>query len=165
MRVAALLLLLSVCMSACGAPRVSETDSLRAVAMAEEMAMNAPGRPAADFSMLLADGSNVRLSDFLGAELLLVLFDPDCDHCMSVVSDLAESLPLGMRVLAVYADGEESLWPRAMAAVPDGWIAAFDTEGVYGEGLYSPEFIPGVYMIGADGVVISRGEENILHKK
>ncbi len=132
-------------------------DSLRAAAMAEEMAMNAPGTQAADFAMRLADGSEVSLRGFRGAPLLLVLFDPDCGHCAQALAELPAVLPRELPVLAVYADGDAALWPRAMAAVPDGWTAALDTEGVYAGGLYSPEFSPGLYLLDSAGCVVARG--------
>lgn len=99
--------------AACFMPSVAQTvdaDSLRAALMAEEMAMNAPGRMAADFRLMLADGAESRLSHFRGAPLLLVLFDPDCDDCLRALDKLPEKVPHGMAVLAVYADGDMSVW-------------------------------------------------------
>ena len=132
---------------------------LRAALMAEEMAMNAPGRMAADFRIMLADGAESRLSHFRGVPLLLVLFDPDCDDCLRALAELPEKVPHGMAVLAVYADGDMSVWPRALAAVPQGWTAAIDLDGVYSSGMYSPEFTPGIYLLDAEGRVIARGAD------
>lgn len=134
-------------------------DSLRVAYMAAEMAMNAPGTPAADFAMRLADGSDARLADFRGEPLLLVLFDADCPDCRRALEALPALVPAGMRVLAVYAEGDPSMWAAAQAEIPDGFIAAFDTEGVYASGLYTPEFTPGIYLLDAEGIVQDRGSD------
>lgn len=157
-KLAFILFVLAAAAGVYGAGPAAAADSLRAAALAEELAMNAPGSMAADFGMELAGGGSARLSDFRGEPLLLVLFDPDCDHCMQVVAGLAERVPAGLRVLAVYADGDEALRPRAVALAPEGWTVAFDDDGVYSSGLYSPEFVPGIYLLDADGLVQARGE-------
>jgi len=136
-----------------------DADSLRSALMAEEMAMNAPGTPAADFSMQLADGSVVRLSDMLGRTCLLVLFDPECDSCREAIAMLRGQLPDRLPVIAVYAEGDRGVWPQAMSAVPDGWLAALDVDGVYSAGLYSPEFSPGIYLLDPSGIVLARGSD------
>lgn len=136
-----------------------DADSVRAALMAEELAMNAPGTPATDFAMELPDGSTARLSDFRGEAMLLVFFDPGCDDCMHAVAELALAAPAGLRVLAVYAEGDESVRAQAVAAVPGQWTVAFDTDGVYGAGLYSPEFIPGLYLLDSDGTVQARSSD------
>lgn len=133
-----------------------EADSIRKAYIEREMALNAPGTPAADFAMLMADGSTARLSDRRGAPLLLVLFDPECDDCRRALLALAAVRPDGLPALAVFAEGDEELWPRAQAEVPEGWDVALDTDGVYSLGIYSPEFTPGIYLLDADGRVIAR---------
>lgn len=135
---------------------VCEADSLRRAYMAREMALNAPGTPAADFAMRTPDGSTARLSDRRGAPLLLVLFDPECDDCRRALLALAAVRPDGLPALAVFAEGDEELWPRAQAEVPEGWDVALDTDGVYSLGIYSPEFTPGIYLLDADGRVLAR---------
>ena len=139
-------------------PADPATDEIRAEAMAEELAMNAPGTLAADFGMRLPDGASVRLSDFRGHPVLLILFDPDCDHCREVLDGLDATVPEHIDLLAVYADGEESLWPRAMEFATERRTLALDTTGVYTEGLYTPEFIPGLYLLDSEGIVIARSD-------
>ena len=168
MRRFALLLALLLAAAVSLRAQSAEADSLRAAYMAAEMALDAPGTPAADFAMCLPDGSDTRLGEFRGAPLLLVLFDADCPDCRHALEALPELVPQGMRVLAVYAEGDPSLWAAAEAEVPDGFIVAFDIDGVYPSGLYSPEFSPGIYVLDAEGIVQERGSEilniNLLHK-
>lgn len=153
-------LLLALLLAAAGLhARDAEADSLRAAYMAAEMALNSPGTPAADFAMRLADGSDARLSDFRGTPLLLVLFDADCPDCRHALEALPALVPAGMRVLAVYAEGDPSMWAAAQAEVPDGFTVAFDLDGVYSSGLYSPEFTPGIYLLDAQGIVLERGAD------
>ena len=142
----------------------AEADSLRAAYMASEMALNAPGTPAADFAMCLPDGSDTRLGAFRGTPLLLVLFDADCSDCRAALEALPALVPQGMRVLAVYAEGDPSLWAAAQAEVPDGFTVAFDIDGVYTSGLYTPELTPGIYVLDAEGIVQERGS-NIFNIK
>ncbi|MDE6270346.1 MAG: peroxiredoxin family protein [Muribaculaceae bacterium] len=145
-------------------PEQAQADSLRAAYMARELALNAPGKEAADFSMLMPDGSERRLQDFRGAPLLLVMFDCECDECLHALKALSEAKPAGLAALAVYAEGEEDLWPTAISVAPDGWQVGFDPEGVYSLGIYTPEFTPGVYLLDASGQVTARGLEEVIAK-
>lgn len=155
-RILAIILLAAVGARGASPSDVCEADSLRRAYLAREMALNAPGTPAADFAMLTPDGSTARLSDRRGAPLLLVLFDPECDDCRRALLALAAVRPDGLPALAVFAEGDEELWPRAQAEVPEGWDVALDTDGVYSLGIYSPEFTPGIYLLDADGRVLAR---------
>lgn len=157
MRTAILLTLLAAAwLRGAASTPTCEADSIRAAIMEQEMALNAPGSPAADFGMTMPDGTTHRLSEWRGKPLLLVLFDPECDDCLHALRTLAESKPDTLPALAVYAEGDESVWPRAMAAAPEGWAVAFDADGVYSMGIYSPEFTPGIYLLDSDGRVVSR---------
>ncbi len=152
------LLAIIIALLGCALPAAAEdADSLRAAIMAREMAMNAPGTPAADFDLELPDGTACSLSAMRGEPMLLVLFDADCPTCAAVLRDLAATVPPGLRVLAVYAEPDDALRARALAEVPAGFAAAFDRTGVYGADLYSPEFVPGIYLLDAAGIVGARG--------
>lgn len=153
---AALLLAALLAAPAVRADDTADADSMRAAYMAREMALNAPGTPAADAMLELADASRCRLSDFRGQRLLLVLFDPECDDCHQALTALADALPAGLTALALYAEGERELWPAAQAAVPEGFTAAFDPDGVYSLGTFTPELTPGIYLIAPDGTVEAR---------
>ncbi|MBJ2184041.1 MAG: redoxin domain-containing protein [Muribaculaceae bacterium] len=147
------------CAAAGAMPQMADADSVRAAFMAEELAMNAPGMPAADFSIEMADGTRTTLAAFRGKPLLLVLFDADCDDCRRELELLGGAVPPTLAVLAVYAEGEAEMRARALAEVPDGWMAAFDIDGVYSAGLYSPEFTPGIYLLDSRGCVVARGSK------
>ena len=140
MRRFALLLALLLAAAVSLRAQSAEADSLRAAYMAAEMALDAPATPPAAHT-------------------------PECRHALEALPEL---VPQGMRVLAVYAEGDPSLWAAAEAEVPDGFIVAFDIDGVYTSGLYSPEFSPGIYVLDAEGIVQERGSEilniNLLHK-
>lgn len=41
------------------------------------------------FDIIQADGSHLRLTDLMqGRPLMIVYFDPDCDHCVTFINDL-----------------------------------------------------------------------------
>ncbi|MDE6109214.1 MAG: redoxin domain-containing protein [Muribaculaceae bacterium] len=153
---AAIIIALLCCLHVAAA---EDADSLRAALMAREMAMNAPGAEAADFGIELADGRVSALSAWRGAPVLLVLFDADCSTCAAVLRELPAVVPEGLAALAVYAEPDDALRAAALAEVPAGFTAGFDLTGVYGEDLYSPEFLPGIYLIDAAGIVTARGDD------
>lgn len=120
----------------------------------EAIALNAPGTPATDFTMELADGSTPTLSAVRGsAPLLLFFYDPDCRSCQSVQRRLADLPQDAVRVLAVSVEAPHSRWEQTRGALPQWWIRAYDLDDVQAEGQYVFRGLPSIYLIGADGRV------------
>ena len=125
--------------------------------------LNRPGMRASDFSYVMSNGKQSRLHKTDTANrLLLVFYDPDCDHCKEVMAELkvssliAELVAGGsIRVLAIYADGDKDLWESTCMELPDSWTVGMDTKGeIYERGLYSLRALPSIYLLDKDKTVI-----------
>jgi len=119
---------------------------------------NRPGTPAADFAYSDRSGRRRTLRQTaLGCELLLVFYDPDCEHCAEILAGLKDDGLLRRRVregrlsvLAVYADGDRQAWERTLRDLPAEWEAGFDLTGVQEHGLYVLRAMPTLYWLDGD---------------
>ena len=102
----------------------------------EHLASLRVGTPAADFSFEIRDGR----------PMLLLFYDPDCDHCMQTIAELSGSELLNgavargdLVVVAVYAgfDGSDrAAWLRTLNRLPSVWTVDFDRGTIYTRDLY-----------------------------
>ena len=119
-------------------------------------------KPAApDFSFTTREGSTSSLSAMKGHPVMLLFYDPDCDHCRDVVAmlrndpSLAEILRHGKAtVLAVDAEPDFDAWQRTAMHLPQEWTVAFDRSGILDKGLYNLDRMPALYVIGSDGTIV-----------
>ena len=113
----------------------------------EHLASLRVGTPAADFSFETRDGQRLRLSEAApGRPMLLLFYDPDCDHCMQTIAELSGSPLLNgavargnLVVVAVYAgfDGSDrAAWLRTLDRLPFAWTVGFDRGTIYTRDLY-----------------------------
>ena len=79
----------------------------------EHLASLRVGTTAANFSFETRDGQRLRLSEAAqGRPMLLLFYDPDCDHCMQTIAELSGSLLLNGAV----ARATSSLWQSMQAS-------------------------------------------------
>ena len=57
-------------------------------------------------------------------------------------------------MLAVFADGEEAVWRRTPAELPQGWTDGLDATGVQEHGLYVLSELPALYLLDRDRRVL-----------
>lgn len=117
---------------------------------------NRPGMTAADFSYITREGgaSTLLKTGIEGDYLLLMFYDPDCEHCKETLAAMAQE-PMftepesngGIKVLAVYADGNLDLWNSTAKSLPAAWTVAFDTGDIYGNDLYVFRAMPSLYLL------------------
>ncbi len=140
-------------------------ERLRIEAQRTAMRKNRVGTTAADFSFETPDGRLLRLSEAAqGRALLLLFYDPDCDHCMQTIAELAASEPLNealsrgcMAVVAVYAgfgSRDRAAWLRTLDRLPAAWTAGFDGGTIYTRDLYVLRNLPALYLLDASGRVL-----------
>lgn len=140
-------------------------ERLRIEAQRTAMRKNRVGTTAADFSFETPDGRRLRLSEAAqGRALLLLFYDPDCDHCMQTIAELAASEPLNealsrgcMAVVAVYAgfgSRDRAAWLRTLDRLPAAWTAGFDGGTIYTRDLYVLRNLPALYLLDASGRVL-----------
>lgn len=134
----------------------------RASFLARELAKNRPGEVAADLRYTLADGRTGRMHD-IRSELLLVLFyNPDCEHCLAVIGGMKEAGAIyrlqaagRLKILAFYPDADREAWKNHLADIPGSWINGYDAPmEVEGKGTYLLKAIPTLYLLDRDKRVI-----------
>lgn len=117
---------------------------------------NNPGDRATDFTYYLPDGTRRTLAatPAKGDRLLLVFYDPECESCHEVLgrmaadAALAEAVQAGrLSVLAVYTEGNDAAWRKALPDMPEGWTVAADREAVKTGALYDLKAMPSLYLL------------------
>lgn len=129
-----------------------------AVAMLEEIKMNAVGSVAPDFRMEDVGGKSHSLYDLLDRPLILMFYQPDCDHCLESFEQLKNDAGFmnqiakgSYRLVPVYVGDEKEFWREQASTLPAGWNAMIDEPQVVdSEELYLIRSIPSFYVIDSD---------------
>lgn len=114
---------------------------------------NRPGSVAAEFSFVTRGGRRMSLHEVAGGGLLVVLFyDPECEHCHEVIELLRSAPELSkVRVLAVAADGERSVWAGSAGELPAAWTVGYNPALME---LYSLRLLPSLYVLDGECRVV-----------
>lgn len=135
-----------------------QTDAVRSSYLfkLELVRRNNPGDRATDFTYYLPDGTRRTLAatPAKNDRLLLVFYDPECESCHEVLqqmaadASLAEAVQSGrLSVLAVYTEGNEEAWRKALTDMPRGWTVGTDREAVKQGALYDLKAMPSLYLL------------------
>lgn len=110
---------------------------------------NRPGMTAADFSYTTPDGQRTTLHDTpVEGPLLLIFYDPDCDHCREVMRTLEKELPTeGVTVLAIHSGDNYVLWRETVRLLPAGWLAGYESGAMQQAGRYVLRSMPTLYLL------------------
>lgn len=116
---------------------------------------NLPGQRATDFQFVDRRGKRHRLSDYRHERVLLFFYDPDCDNCHRISSQLFRDHRLaGTRVLAIYPDSDTPHWQRTPQTFPRTWTDGYSPRGeVNAKLLYTVRATPTLMLIGRGGLV------------
>lgn len=116
---------------------------------------NLPGQRATDFQFVDRRGKHHRLSDYWHERVLLFFYDPDCDNCHRISSQLSRDPRLaGIRVLAIYPDSDTPHWQRTPQTFPSTWTDGYSPRGeVNAKLLYTVRATPTLMLIGRGGLV------------
>lgn len=137
-------------------PLLGEFTAERYRLQRQAVRKNRPGTQAADFAYLTRDGRRTTLRKTpVSEQLLLLFYDPDCEHCRDVMTQLqnapllTEAVRSGrLIVVAVYADDDLDLWRRTAPALPASWIVGADTAGnIHERELYVLRAMPSLYLL------------------
>lgn len=124
---------------------------------------NNPGNRATDFTYYLPNGTRRTLAatQVKGDRLLLMFYDPECESCHEVLlqmaadTALAEAVRTGkLSVLAVYTEGNDEAWRKALPDMPKGWTVGTDHEAVKTEALYDLKAMPSLYLLDGQKTVL-----------
>ena len=140
-----------------------DASGIRNRELAKELLKNIPGTQAADFGIELANGATTTLRQVGGIPMLLLIYDPDCHTCHEAMEALANDADIQkaiadgkIAILAVAAETDRELWLTVKDTLPQGWISAFDTEGITEAELYYLPEVPGLYLLDGDQRVLDR---------
>ena len=124
---------------------------------------NNPGDRATDFTYYLPDGTRHTLAatPVKNDRLLLMFYDPECESCHEVLlqmaadTALAEAVRAGkLSVLAVYTEGNDEAWRKALPDLPKGWTVGIDHEAVKTGALYDLKAMPSLYLLDGQKTVL-----------
>ena len=124
---------------------------------------NNVGDKATDFVYYLSDGTRHTLAatPVKNDRLLLMFYDPECESCHEVLlqmaadTALAEAVRAGkLSVLAVYTEGNDAAWRKALPDMPEGWMVGTDREVVKTGALYDLKAMPSLYLLDGKKTVL-----------
>lgn len=131
--------------------KLSESQKATAEWMLHDVCeVNPRGAIAADFRFATPEVSENTLLTFRTGEPVMVIFyDPDCDHCRQTIDTLREieGLP---HVLAVCVETPYKRWESTRGLLPEDWTAAFDRSDVMGNDIYIIRRMPSIYILDTD---------------
>jgi hypothetical protein len=145
---------------------IDEVHRLRFAPILELIGRNNPGMEASDFCYETPDGRQHTLHSTSATHdrLLLIFYDPDCEHCQEVLQQMFADPKLAAAVaqrqltlLAVYTEGNAARWRETLDEFPAGWTIGNDvTETVRRTMLYDLKAMPTVYLMDAQHVVLKK---------
>ena len=124
---------------------------------------NNVGNRATDFTYYLPDGTKHTLiaTPVKNDRLLLVFYDPECESCHEVLLQMAADATLDeavrtgkLSVLAIYTEGNEEAWRKALPDMPEGWTVGNDREAVKTGALYDLKAMPSLYLLDGKKTVL-----------
>ena len=142
-----------------------QTDAMRSTYRfkLELVKRNNVGDKATDFTYYQPDGTRRTLAttSVKNDRLLLMFYDPECESCHEVLlqmaadTALAEAVRTGkLSVLAIYTEGNEEAWRKALPDMPEGWMVGTDREAVKGGALYDLKAMPSLYLLDGQKTVL-----------
>lgn len=145
--------------------KLPQTDAMRSTYRfkLELVRRNNVGDKATDFVYYLSDGTRHTLAatPVKNDRLLLMFYDPECESCHEVLlqmaadTALAEAVRTGkLSVLAVYTEGNEEAWRKALPDMPGGWTVGNDREAVKTGALYDLKAMPSLYLLDGQKTVL-----------
>lgn len=145
--------------------KLPQTDAMRSAYRfkLELVRRNNVGDKATDFVYYLSDGSRHTLAatPVKSNRLLLMFYDPECESCHEVLlqmaadTALAEAVQTGkLSVLAVYTEGNDEAWRKALPDMPKGWTVGIDHEAVKTGALYDLKAMPSLYLLDGKKTVL-----------
>ncbi len=140
---------------------LDDSELVRPLYQLDALRKNRVGTIATDFSYTDRNNLSHTLYNTIAPQLLLIIYDPDCDHCAETMRTLVSQPSLDAKVadkqleiLAIYADGDPELWQSAAGALPDQWLGGLDTTGLQENDLYTIRQLPSIYLLDADKTVL-----------
>lgn len=132
------------------------------------MSLNAVGTKASDFGIRLRNGASTTLHKEIGRDYtVLMLYDPECEHCENIMRKLADEpivekwISAGMaKIIAVDIRPTQSSEAKA-SDFPARWIAGTDATGIEDAETYFVPETPAIYLLGPTGDVMLKDADAV----
>lgn len=140
---------------------IGESQKLRPAYQLENIRKNHVGSGAADFTFEDRTGKKMNLYDIDNlCDILLMFYDPDCDHCKDVIFKLTSDENLRniikngkIKVVAVYSGDNRELWDKTKYNLPLEWTVGYDDGTIEDQDLYIIRSLPSIYLLNGDKTV------------
>lgn len=139
-------------------PYPDRTASIRPAAQIESMRKNRPGSTITDFEFVTRENKKTSLHKEIAAsaksgnEIMLVFYDPECDHCHEVLG----TLPDKQGIIAIYSGDNFEKWAEDAASLPMSWIVGFEDGTLQDDGRYELRAMPYIFILKTDGTVLTK---------
>lgn len=150
-----------------------EKTKLRYSLLLDDIAKNRPGSSIADFEYISPDGSSLSIgsSDFAG-DLVILFYDPQCEHCLDVIAklqhdDLLTSKMLSgeVQILALYSGDDHEMWLQSASLLPDAWLKGYEDGEMQEDERFILRSMPTFYVVDRNKrVVLKDANLNRLQK-
>lgn len=128
---------------------------------------NRQGEKAADFTFTFTDGQTGKLWNIPAKYILLMFYDPSCEHCQELIRELAAShlvnqllsiseqgIPY-LSLVTICMENSGDAWERCCIALPGAWLNGYDSENeLIEKELYFLRSLPSLYLLGEDKMVL-----------
>ena len=143
-------------------PLAGDYGAIRYRYQLEDARKNRPGTIASDFAYLTREGRSYMLrSTPVEGALLVIFYDPECDHCTDILTSLHDDVSVTaavadgrLTVLALYAGEERKLWEQTCRSMPEEWRVGYVTSDIIGQRRYILRAMPTLYLMDADKRVV-----------
>lgn len=138
-------------------PYANDAQKLRYEYQLEVANKNRPGSIASDFRLTDKNHKKSTLHKAVGGtnQSLIVFYDPDCEHCKEIMSELAHwPIPDDVRVLAIDVTGDQERFETSEKNFPQNWHASFAADPIEDEDRYVFPALPSIYLLDNNARVI-----------
>lgn len=116
--------------------------------------LNRRGSKANNFNYIDRYGHSNSLHNTKAEEILLIFYDPECTHCSEILDrvssdeDINAEIGSGkLTVLAVYTEGNRTLWENTKQDMPDNWTVGYDMSNIVDNEIYDIPAMPTAYLL------------------
>ena len=143
-------------------PLAGEYGALRYRYQLEAALKNRPGDIAADLTYVTREGRSCRLhSTPVDGALLIIFYDPECDHCKGIMASIYGDASISdavadgrLAVLALCSEGTREQWESTAGSLPAEWGVGYVTSDITGRQIYVLRAMPTLYLLDADKRVV-----------
>lgn len=109
---------------------------------------NRPGSQAADFKFISRDGTSLTLSSLdCETPVLLMFYDPDCNHCSETIEEIKSLNLNNIKIVAIDSEDDRELWDTTKNAMPDSWTIGFALDPIQNNDIYIFEEMPTLFLL------------------